>query len=69
MSNLIFDESYGYLSRRQRELYRDANVSPADHMMIVDVLGYREDDRDAIICHVLRNLRNGMYVLPLGSTS
>lgn len=68
MSGLIFQEAYGPLSRRQWQVYRRYNVSPADHMMIVDVLGYSEDDHDAIVQHVLRNLRNGNYVAHLGIT-
>ena len=66
--NLIFDEWYGYVSPAQRRCYRKHNVAPADHNFIIEILGYEESDRDAIICHVLRNLRNGQYVLPLGST-
>ncbi len=67
-NNLVFDEWYGYLLPEQAKLYRKHNVSPADHQMILDLLGYQESDRAAIICHVLRHIPNGQYHLPLGAT-
>lgn len=62
----VFQEAYGTLSEHQWKAYRKYNVSPSDHDFIIQVLGYTESDDAAIVCHILRNLRNGMYCVPIG---
>ena len=61
-----FQEAYGTLTTAQWEAYRKYNVSPSDHDFIVQVLGYSESDDAAIVCHILRNLHNGIYYAPIG---
>lgn len=60
MSKIVFDESYGELSYKQRAAYRKHNVSPADHDVIVIRYG---DNHDHAVRHVTSpvNLRDGMY--------
>jgi len=61
-----FQEEFGYVTAAQLRAYRKYNVSPADHQFIIDVLGYDEADDAGIVCHILRNIRQGMYCVPIG---
>lgn len=59
MAQVIFDESYGEVTRPQLAAYRKHNVSPSDHDDLVRVLG--EDDHDGIVKAVKT------YIYPPGS--
>ena len=42
---IVYDEQYGELSYMQRAAYRKHNVSPSDHIALVNVWGERNFSR------------------------
>lgn len=53
----IYHEQYGEVTRRQLAVYRKHNISPSDHMFLVDAFG--EVDHEGIVEEVLRQTKNG----------
>lgn len=45
---MTFHESYGHLPMRLLRLYKQVNVSPADHDTIMDRFGFSYDTQESI---------------------
>ncbi|BBY54130.1 hypothetical protein H7J07_05835 [Mycobacterium koreense] len=57
----VYTDSYGEVSEAQWRLYRECNVSPSDHDMLVEVYGGGPIGRDQIMAAVREFTRDGMY--------
>lgn len=66
---MTFHESYGELPKGLLGLYKQHNVSPADHDSILAVFNFRWDDVDipwqAVLEFTLAHIDNGTFRLPL----
>lgn len=58
MENKLFNENFGWVTKKQLAAYRKFNVSPMDHDILADRYG---DDSEAIIADIKRNSLNGYY--------
>ena len=59
MADLIYNETYGWLSKEQARLYKKHIVSTSDHDELVEFFG--EDAREAICGAVRKYQHNGMF--------
>ncbi len=57
----IYTDDYGPVTDEQWQLYRERNVSPADHDELLDVYGRGAASRDLILAAVRDCSRDGMY--------
>jgi hypothetical protein len=57
----ILTDDYGKVTKEQWQLYRERNVSPADHDELLDVYGHDDAAREQILAAVREFTRNGMY--------
>ncbi|KXO91075.1 Uncharacterised protein (plasmid) [Tsukamurella tyrosinosolvens] len=57
----IYTDDYGDVTEQQYQLYRESNVSPADHDELVDIYGSGDVARDQILAAVREFTRGGMY--------
>ena len=57
---LVFQEEFGELTAEQLRVYRQHNISPADHDQLVYCFG---DRPDAIVAFVLTHPQNTAYHL------
>lgn len=55
----VYTDDYGYVTEAQLKLYRQFNVSPADHDTLVEVYG--SDASDEIVAAVRQYSRDGQY--------
>lgn len=58
---LIGTDRYGHVTQEQYDLYREHNVSTADHEDLLDVYGHGEINRPQILDAVREFSRDGMY--------
>lgn len=56
-----YTDDYGLVTEEQWQLYRERNVSPADHDELLDVFGRSDAGRDQILAAVREFSRGGMY--------
>jgi hypothetical protein len=59
MTDLIFNEWYGYITIEQSKVYKQYGVSAADHDFLCYEIG--EDNRTAIIDAVKQRSNSGYY--------
>lgn len=56
-----YTDDYGHVTEEQWQLYRERNVSPADHDELLQVYGRGETGRDQILAAVREFTRDGNY--------
>lgn len=57
----VYTDAYGDVTEEQWQLYRERNVSPADHDELLDVYGRGDSGRDMILAAVREFSRDGQY--------
>ena len=59
--DLVYTDAYGNVTEEQWQLYRERNVSPADHQELLGVYGHGDAGRVLILAAVREYSRNGQY--------
>ncbi len=57
----VYTDDYGQVTEEQWQLYRERNVSPADHDDLLEVYGRGAASRELILAAVREFSREGMY--------
>lgn len=58
---LVYTDAYGDVTEEQWQLYRERNVSPADHDGLLEVYGRGDAGRALILAAVREYSRDGQY--------
>jgi hypothetical protein len=59
--DLVYTDAYGNVTEEQWQLYRERNVSPADHDELLEVYGRGDAARVVILAAVREYSRDGQY--------
>lgn len=59
--DLTYTDDYGVVTEEQWQLYKERNVSPADHDELLEVYGRGELGREQILAAVREFSRDGQY--------